>query len=294
MTSLRTNDVAQFFSHCHANAKKPLEIYMFIDPICPECWALEPIVKKLKIEYGRFFTLRYIVSGKINTLNRSKKHKPLELAKVWEKTASRTGMSCDGNIWFEHPISSPYSASIAIKAAELQGRKSGLRFLRKLQEVLFLEKQNIDDYFVLLSIAESVGLDLEEFREDLHSNCAAKALQCDMKITSEMEISQIPSLVFFNEVDGESGLKITGMYSYETYVKVLEEMLQTKLKPSQTPPLEAFLKFYQFVATKEIAVVYNMEEVDVEREMKKYLLKQTVEKVPVKHGTFWRYKNPAD
>ena len=32
--------------HCHGSDKKPIEIYMFIDPLCPECWALEPIIKK--------------------------------------------------------------------------------------------------------------------------------------------------------------------------------------------------------------------------------------------------------
>lgn len=32
-----------------------MEIYMFVDPLSPECWALEPAIKKLKIRYGRFF-----------------------------------------------------------------------------------------------------------------------------------------------------------------------------------------------------------------------------------------------
>ncbi|WP_258871641.1 DsbA family protein, partial [Halobacillus trueperi] len=34
--------------------KRPIEIYVFIDPLCPECWSLEPFLKKLTIEYGRF------------------------------------------------------------------------------------------------------------------------------------------------------------------------------------------------------------------------------------------------
>ena len=50
---------------CHCNDQKPLEIYMFFDPLSAECWALEPILKKLKIEYGNYFTLRHILSGKI-------------------------------------------------------------------------------------------------------------------------------------------------------------------------------------------------------------------------------------
>ena len=49
---------------CSAD-KKPLEIYMFVDPLCPECWALEPIMKKLHIEYGQYFRIRYILSGQL-------------------------------------------------------------------------------------------------------------------------------------------------------------------------------------------------------------------------------------
>ena len=53
---------------CHCNENKPLEIYMFIDPLCPECWALEPIMKKLQIEYGQYFTIKYVISGRLASL----------------------------------------------------------------------------------------------------------------------------------------------------------------------------------------------------------------------------------
>ena len=56
-----------------------------------------------------------------------------------------------------------------------------------------------------------MGLDVTEFLSDIHSNSAAKAFQCDLKITSEMEVSEIPTLVFFNENIEEEGIKITGI-----------------------------------------------------------------------------------
>ncbi|MBA2874939.1 ClpXP adapter SpxH family protein [Thermaerobacillus caldiproteolyticus] len=273
---------------CNGN-KKPLEIYLFIDPLCPECWGLEPVLKKLIIEYGRFFTLKYVLSGKLATLNIRKKQKFENIAHIWERTASRSGMSCDGSLWFENPISTPYAASIAIKAAELQGKRAGIRFLRKLQELLFLEKQNVSDVTVLIECAKSVGLDVDEFVKDLQSNSAAKAFQCDLKISSEMDVHEIPTLVFFNENIEEEGIKISGCYPYEIYVELIHEMLGFCPEPTPPPPLESFLSHFKFVATKEIAVVYNMSIHKVEKEMKKLQLKQKVEKVPVKHGTFWRY-----
>lgn len=271
------------------NDKKPLEIYMFIDPICPECWALEPILKKLHIEYGRYFSIKHVLSGRIANLNVSKKKNYEVIAELWEKTASRSGMSCDGSLWLENPVASPYIASVAIKAAELQGRRAGIRFLRKVQEKLFIDKQNISNYEVLKSCAKSAGLDVEEFISDFHSDSSAKAFQCDLKITTEMEVQEIPTLVFFNENVEDEGIKITGSYPYEVYVQILEEMLSEQPVKNQPPPLETFLKYFKLVASKEIAVVYNMSISQVEREMKKLLLLQKVEQLPAKYGTFWRY-----
>ncbi|WP_071393919.1 ClpXP adapter SpxH family protein [Bacillus tuaregi] len=276
---------------CHCNENKPIEIYMFIDPLCPECWALEPIMKKLQIEYGQYFKIKHVVSGRLAMLNLGRKQKYENIAELWDKTGSRFGMSCDGSLWLENPISAPYLASIAIKAAELQGRKAGIRFLRKLQEMLFLEKQNISTLEVLQACADSAGLDVTEFISDIHSNSAAKALQCDLKITSEMDVAEIPTLVFFNENIEEEGIKITGNYPYEVYVQIIEEMLPEEPVKSNPPPLEVFLKHFHLVASKEISVVYNKTVQEVERELKKLQLKQLVEKVPAKYGTFWRY-NP--
>ncbi|WHZ04544.1 ClpXP adapter SpxH family protein [Neobacillus sp. YX16] len=269
--------------------KKPLEIYMFIDPLCPECWALEPILKKLHIEYGRYFSIKHVLSGRIANLNVSKKKNYEVIAELWEKTASRSGMSCDGSLWLENPVASPYIASVAIKAAELQGRRAGIRFLRKLQEKLFIDKQNISHIEVLTSCAENAGLDVEEFISDFHSESAAKAFQCDLKITTEMEVQEIPTLVFFNENAEDEGIKITGPYPYEVYVQILEEMLSVEPEKNQPPPLEKFLEYFKLVASKEIAVVYNLSISQVEREMKQLLLLQKVEQLPAKYGTFWRY-----
>ncbi|HEY9577604.1 MAG TPA: ClpXP adapter SpxH family protein [Pseudobacillus sp.] len=267
-----------------ASQQKPLEIYLFVDPLCPECWALEPLIRKLYIEYGRYFRLKQVLTGNLATLNL-----PESKVRKWEATAARTGMSCDGTLWIDHPVSSPFLASVAIKAAELQGRRAGSRFLRKLQEVLFIEKQNVSDLTILTDCAEEAGLDKAEFLNDIHSSSAAKAFQCDLKIATEMEVAETPTLVFFNENIDEEGIKITGLYSYDIYVQIIEEMLNEIPEPQQPPPLEEFLKQFRFTASKEISTVYNWTEREVEREMKKLLLQRKVRKIPVKFGSIWEY-----
>ncbi|MEN2767630.1 ClpXP adapter SpxH family protein [Ornithinibacillus xuwenensis] len=286
MSSKKTNTSPEY--SCDI-AKKPIEIYVFIDPMCPECWSLEPYLKKLSIEYGRFFTIRPIISGSSKPLTHDNFEQPRKLKKIWEKTASRTGMSCDGDLWIENPIHSPITAYLAIKAAELQGIRFGKVFLRKVQESLFLKKQNISDEEVLLECAKAANLDLQEFQNDLHSVSSKKALQCDLKLNKEMEIDYMPTMVFFHRNVEEQGIKISGLYPYEIYVRVLSEMLEHLPIPSQHPSLEEFVENYGMVGTKEVSVVYNWSLNKAEREMKKLQLKQIVEKIPAKYGAFWKF-----
>src|SRR5699024_12022003 len=109
----------------------------------------------------------------------------------------RTGMSCDGDPWAENPFVLPCVTSLAIKAGELQGKKAGRLFLRIIQEYIFLKKDNVSDEQVLMQCAKDVHLGIQEFKNDLYSSSAKRALQCDFKLTREMDVDYIPTIVFF-------------------------------------------------------------------------------------------------
>lgn len=266
---------------------KPIELYTFVDPVCPECWGLEPITKKLVEEYGDYFTLRHVIGGKREIMNKDTCRK--QTAERWEKTANLTGMSCDGDVLYQDRPPSSYRAALAVKAAELQGKSAGKRFLRLVREHLFLKKENINETDVLLKCAEEANLDLAEYKRDIVSEGPVKALQCDRRITTEMDVNALPALVFFNIDEACEGIKVTGHYQYDVYVQILTEMLGKKPEPKQVPDIIDFMKKHQFVATKELSEVYNRRCEEIEKEMKKLVLRQLVERVPVKYGTFWRY-----
>lgn len=281
-----TSDQYSYFDF----VQKPVEIFIFIDPLCPECWALDPIMKKLSMQYGRFFTIQPIITGNLDQMNKDRAQNAQEMKMLWERTAKRTGMSCDGDLWLENPISLPWVASLAIKAAGLQGKKAGRIFLRRVQEQAFLHKKNISDESVLADCAESASLDVQEFKNDLYSISARKALQCDLKLTNEMEVDMVPSLVFFNQpADQQDGIKVAGLHPYEIYVMVLKEILQKNPLPSENPPLEDFLSFYKVVGTNEVAFVYDWSHEKAEREMIKLQLKRKARKISAKYGSFWEY-----
>ncbi|MDG5472999.1 ClpXP adapter SpxH family protein [Jeotgalibacillus sp. ET6] len=263
--------------------KKPLEIYMFVDPICPDCWALEPIIKKMIMEYGTYIRIKYVLKGGLSGLN---KKVCLHSSSLTSQTDSKA-LDRENAPWKNSPITSPFIASIAIKAAELQGKKAGSRFLRTLQERLFLKEQDISEYEVLQICADEAKLDLDEFCQDIHSTSASKAFQCDLKISSEMEVESTPTLVFFNENIEDEGIKIEGVYPYEVYEQIIEEMVGDPIK-DQLPTIDEFIEQFKIIASPELALIYNMSIHQAEKELKKRMLQQKVEQITMKNGTFWR------
>ncbi|WP_059104001.1 ClpXP adapter SpxH family protein [Shouchella shacheensis] len=278
-------------------SKKPLEVYTFIDPLCAQCWAIEPVLKKLQVEYGHYFKIRVLLAGKLQMWNdvcESLTKQAKKQQSHQNKHSLDPSMCCSGSVQFADQELEPYKASLAIKAAELQGPKAGHRFLRKLREGLFLKKLNITDENVLLGCAREAKLDEDAFLFDLYSTSAAKALQCDVRTTNEMDVDAVPTFVFFNDNSEDAGIKVSGTYSFSVYIRLLEDMLGYKPEKAKTISLEDFLQRYGFVATVEVATVFDMCEEEAEKQLKALMLQQKVEAVPFKYGTFWRYVKTSE
>ncbi|MBM7579747.1 ClpXP adapter SpxH family protein [Jeotgalibacillus terrae] len=273
----------------YSQEQRPLEIYLFIDPLSSDCWALEPKIKKLLLEYEPYLRIKHILSSSLDTLNCHTEKQRKELAKSWNETAIKSGMPCDGSQWIKNPVESPFLASVAVKAAEMQGKKAGSRFLRSIQEQLFVEQKNISDFDVLLTCAEKSRLDIDEFTHDMHSATASKAFQCDVKIASEMDVHSTPTLVFFNENIEDEGIKVDGLYPYEIYSQIVEQMLEEKPPKKELPAIEEFLMRFKIAATVEVAEVYDISMKEAEKRLKKLMFNKKIEKIEAGNGTFWRY-----
>ena len=269
--------------------KKPIEIYLFIDPICPSSWTINPYIKKLQLEYGRFFTIRPILCSKLLRVNQRIVEDSMHIQEVTNRMNRHPEKCFDPKKFDKNPIKFPADIFFAIKAAELQGINAGRRYLQKIQEYLLLNQSDISIDEVLIDIAKEAKLDVEEFKRDLHSNSAKKALQCDLKVSREMEIDQTPSMVFFSELEEDEGLKIAGSYGYGIYEQILSMLLQTEVKPFDKPELEDFMSYYHFTSTEEIAIIYDFTLKKAEQEMKKLQIKQIVKKVCVSGQSYWHY-----
>ena len=249
---------------------RPIEVYMFIDPTCSECWGLQPIVRKLQIAYEKYFTLRVILRTSLPTMN---------LPSIGNDSFYETSEN-----------SHPSFPSIAIKAAEFQGKRAGQRFISKLFEYSYLKSRNINSFSVLVEIAELLHIDVNEFVRDFSSKNVHRSLQIDLFMAKEMEVEQAPTFVFFNSNIEDEGLKVSGIYDYDVYVQILEELIGQTVIPDCPPPLEYLFNRFDTLTTKEIAAIYDITEKSAERELKKRLLQQYVERVAFNDITLWRQK----
>ena len=263
--------------------QKPIEMYVFVDPLCPECWSMEPYLKKLSIEFGRFFTIRPIISNHLRIIDKQK------MCMSTKQLNRNLDAKEDRLTYVDNSIAFFPSVALAIKAAELQGNSAGRIFLRKIQENYFLKKENIYDTEILLRCAKESNLDILEFKKDLFSVPAKKAFQGDIKITKEMKVKETPTIVFFNQVIEDEGVKISGLNSYDIYVHILKEMLQRDPLPAEKPPLEDFLEYYGVASIKEISFVYDWTDAETTKAMIKLQLKRKVKRMPGKDDMFWKY-----
>lgn len=255
-----------------STCNKPIELYIFIDPLDNRSLALQLTLRKLQVEYGHYFTCRYVLSTELSSLN--------------TMTNRMKGCVTGAELDITHPAL-PF---IAIKAAELQGKRAGFRYLNKVQEVTALKTHNINSHAALIEIAQHIDLDMNEFMADFGSKEAARAFQCDLYLTREMEVEEIPSIVFFNECIEDEGLKVCGSYNYEVYEHILAELLGEELIRQQAPALDELFTRFPTLTTAEVAEIYSIKEQAAERELKKRMLQQKVERLMTDDITFWRAK----
>jgi putative protein-disulfide isomerase len=178
--------------------KKSIRIVYFTDPICSSCWGIEPQLRKMKLEYGDELDIEYHMGGLLPdwSYNSGGISKPSDVAHHWDEVSKYYEMPIDGDIWLEDPLPSSYPPSIAFKAAQIQDTKKAVLFLRKIREMVFLEKKNITKWEYLKKAALEAGLDTVKFKSDYNGQ-AKQDFQNDLNLGRQMGVRGFPSLFFY-------------------------------------------------------------------------------------------------
>jgi len=267
---------------------KPVHILYFTDPICSSCWGIEPQLRRLKLEYGTQFDIEYRMGGLLpswEVYNSGSISKPSDVAHHWDEVSLHYEMPIDGDVWLEDPLPSSYPPSIAFKAAQIQDEKKAILFLRRIREMVFLEKKNITKWEHLESAAKQVGLDPRKMKADYEGK-AKDMFQEDMDLARSLNVRSFPTMIF-SDAD-QQRLVLKGVRPYEQFEQTLLALFPEAKKNAYDMTLTALLAQYPTLTTKEFAVLAGVSGEQAESTLRGLYAQKKLEMFSTKNGVLWK------
>lgn len=232
----------------------------YTDPFCTWCWGSEPILKHLKERYRDQITIEFVMGGLIEDFDdfADPGHNitdPEDVGSHWEEASSHHGMPVSPSVWnSDNPPLSTYPANQAYKAAEQQGKDIAHRYLRRLREAVATEGKNIAQLPVLVQLADEIGLDTKQFRDDYDSAQVKQALNDDLKETRDHDITGFPTFLIEQK---DTEILLQGYRGFSWFEDVFDDF-DVNLEVHGPRELVSFIKNYDRVTTQEVAEVYGL------------------------------------
>lgn len=270
--------------------RKPVRLLYFTDPICSSCWGIEPQLRKLKLEYGAYHDIEYRMGGLLkgwDSYGGRDVSNPTDVAHHWDEVSAYYDMPIDGDLWLEDPLSSSYPPSIAFKAAQLQGEEKALVFLRRIKEMVFLEKKNITKWEHLQQAALETGLDAEKLKADFDGK-AKELFEEDVKLARSLGVRGFPTIFFTDEEDNR--LKVYGVKPYDQFEQTLLKLYPQAVKEPVNTSHEHVFAHYPTLTSKEFSILTDKTKEAAESILSDLFEKGTIEKYSSKNGVLWRKK----
>jgi len=272
-------------------APKPVLIRYFTDPICSSCWGIEPQLRRLKLEYGDQIDLEYHMGGLLpswEVYNSGSISKPSDVAHHWDEVSLHYQMPIDGDVWLEDPLPSSYPPSIAFKAAQMQDEQKAIQFLRRIREMVFLEKKNITKWEYLETAAKQVGLDAVKMKADFEGK-AKELFQEDLKLAQSLSVRSFPTMIF-SDAD-QQRLVLKGARPYEQFEQTLRALHPAALKNAYDASSTALFAKYPTLTTREFAELAGLSMEQAEQTLQTLQAQKRLDKFSTKNGPIWKNIN---
>lgn len=247
--------------------QRQVQLYYVTDPICSHCWALEPVLRRFETQFGHYVRVRTVMGGLLaswdgfadagNGISR-----PADVAGHWREVGEHSRMPIDGSLWLDNPVLSSYPPSRVFKVLQRKDEKLAGVFLRRAREAVFVWNRNIGQDQVLNDIVNAMGLDGAAIIEEAGSSEAQEMLEADFALSRSLGARGFPTIVLVNEE--RKGVKIVGARPLETYVAGLRQALLTEaLQARPVPELAVMLQKEERLFSKEIEILYDLEQREV-------------------------------
>jgi putative protein-disulfide isomerase len=263
---------------------KTIELYYVTDPICSHCWALEPVFRRFKEQYGHYFNFHTVMGGLLEKWGDGPVDPangisgPADVAGHWREVGELTRMPIDGSLMIDNPVQSSFPPSRVYKVIQKNyNNELAFDYLRRAREALFAFNRNISDPSVMIDIVNHLGLDGEAIIKEAEQPSGHQLLNEDFSLARNLGARGFPSIIMVNEEN--KGIKIVGSRPLEYYVGALEQILnEEELQPKNQPPLSQLLEQEKLLFSKEIEVMYDLDQSDIHSFVEKELSANTYQK----------------
>ena len=277
-----SEDILEVIDYNQPN--KTIELYYVTDPICSHCWALEPVLRRFKEQYGHYFNFHTVMGGLLEKWGDGPVDPangisgPADVAGHWREVGELTRMPIDGSLMIDNPVQSSFPPSRVYKVIQKNhNNELAFDYLRRAREALFAFNRNISDPSVMIDIVNHLGLDGEAIIKEAEQPSGHQLLNEDFSLARNLGARGFPSIIMVNEEN--KGIKIVGSRPLEYYVGALEQILNgEELQPKKQPPLSQLLEQEKLLFSKEIEVMYDLDQSDIHSFVEKELSANTYQK----------------
>jgi putative protein-disulfide isomerase len=269
---------------------KPVKIIYFTDPICSSCWGIEPQLRKLKLEYGNTIEIEYRMGGLLPdwSYNSGGISKPSDVAHHWDEVSLHYDMPIDGDVWLEDPLNSSYPPSIAFKAAQLQDEKKAVNFMRRIREMVFLEKKNITLWKHLSIAANETGLDTATMKTDYETK-AKELFNADLELAKNMGVRGFPTMFFVDSLNNKQ--LVYGVKPYKEFEDAVTKTFSDAHKINYDKSWNSLFSKYPTLTRKEFSELSGVNKEDSEIQLQKLTDSGKLIQTTTKNGSIWKLKS---
>lgn len=264
-----------------------LSVQYFTDPICSTCWIIQPALKRMSLEYGHHLEIKYFMGGLLPSWDtcEGKIKSPIDAARLWKNVDETYHIPIDGDIWLEDPLSSSFPSSIAVKAAQLQDEQTAILYLRRIREMLFLEKKNIMRWKHLEAAAAEVGLNVAAFTK-AYEGRARISFQHDLHLARELGVRSFPHLIFANAA-GQT-IRLKGHLYYEDLERAILELNPYAKRSLIDHRPTSLFRHFPTMLEEEFALLSDLITEDARDLLQQLDRRGYIQKMPTKKGSLYK------
>ncbi|HLB67614.1 MAG TPA: DsbA family protein [Thermoplasmata archaeon] len=251
-----------------------IQVVEYTDPYSIWCWGLEPAIRRFEVVYPERVEIEIKMGGLFEDFTPMRDYWIRMSGGKWKESVRtfmlgvagqhQMPMDPDKMLASIDDFRSTWPACVAVKAAELEGRDPGRRYLRRLREAALVNGRAIHRSAVQLELASEVGVDRDGISRAVADGSADGAFRKDLDECRALGITGFPTTEFHR---GDLTIRIEGWQPWEVFDESLRK-LGTDIEPRTVRAdrlgVTEVLRRFDRCATREVGAVFGLTDDEAE------------------------------